>query len=634
MATNSVIPGTEGLSGAQATAAPADASAQSTQAMPAGATQVAAPAPQQATPAPASGPAPAQPGTPHAGLRNMLQSLFEGMDAFAKAAATGGKEGGVQEIEQLQNQRKEMALKQQAGQREQESHDVQMKATNANLLMQTAAYHHNLQMYPLEERTAALDLNNKATAAYTDALNSGYDLQDTGQAAAWAKLQNRVIKVAFGPNQDPNEVMAGTKSAAEKNGGSLVDYVPMVHYNDAKHGSGGEISLFPADGLQSVNATPRQIATGLADAKNTLLQATAAFGADNPDVQKFQGRIQGVSDLLSKGGNISAYDMQQLKMLSQGPMATMIGGKEKATKIQQEQAAAKDAAQKADPLFKLENDPGEMAGTEKSSAAISMLQTKLGDPGLSPTDRVRATRLLSQANISHARAQQDVIQKENASQQAKQGDPNQAGAMLANGSLTLADMKTRGMTPKFIMDATKAAQAVDKTYNPADEINAENVAKSPTQNQFFGSANSLISKGGTLDQVVAQGSRLPNHTFPIFNKAADVQNYATGHPEVGSYLMTALGTADDYAKVLGGGAGTEGMQMHILNALNASQNQAQRVDKVNAMRGSVNSQVESRIGKNKFLMRTYGYALPQNQPAAAAFDPKTDFKPIQPQTTQ
>jgi hypothetical protein len=565
------------------------------------------------TSAPAAQP---NPNAPHAGLRNILQSLFEGMDAFATSAATGGREGGVEEVERINNARKELAMKQQANQREQEDHATRQKMANANLLMATAQYHHNLQMYPIEERNAALDLNNKATAAYNDAFNAGYDFQDPAQAAAWGNMQSRVIRVAFGPNQDPNEVMAGTRAAAEKNGGSLVDYVPMVHYNDAKHGTGGEITLVPSDGLKAANATPRQIAAVMPEAKSSLMQATAAFGADNPDVQRYAGRLQAMQDALQKGGNISAYDLQQFKAQFLSPMSTMIGGKGKADKITQEAATALKAKQDADPLFKLENDPSEMAG-EKSSAAISVAQAKIANPTTTPEDKIRATRILAQATNAHNRFMQDQVQKANAEQQAKQGDPKAAGAMLASGDLTLTDMKTRGMTPKFIMDTVTAAKAVDPKYNPADEMAAENVAKSPTQSQFFGSANSLIAKGGTLDQVVDAGSKLPNFKLPIFNKLADAQNYAMGHPEVAAYMQTALGAADDYAKVLGGGTGTEGMQMHILNAMNASQNQTQRAAVVNAMKNAVNSQVTERIGTNKFLMRRYGYALPQNQPAAA-----------------
>ena len=70
--------------------------------------------------------------------------------------------------------------------------------------------------------------------------------------------------------------------------------------------------------------------------------------------------------------------------------------------------------------------------------------------------------------------------------------------------------------------------------------------------------------------MVEAGAKLPNHTFPIFNKVADAKNYQSGNPQVAAYMQTALGAADDYAKVLGGGTGTEGMQLKILNAMNAS----------------------------------------------------------------
>jgi hypothetical protein len=42
-----------------------------------------------------AGPSPA-PQSPHAGLLRMVQGLALGLDAFARAAATHGREGGVQ----------------------------------------------------------------------------------------------------------------------------------------------------------------------------------------------------------------------------------------------------------------------------------------------------------------------------------------------------------------------------------------------------------------------------------------------------------------------------------------------------------------------------------------------------------
>ncbi len=263
---------------------------------------------------------------------------------------------------------------------------------------------------------------------------------------------------------------------------------------------------------------------------------------------------------MKKGSSVNGYDFYIFNNAVQNQITARVSGQQAVSDFQEKQAKAKEAQQKADPLFKMENEPGEMAG-EKSSAAIPLLQNKLSDSATAPQDKIRASRLLAQAQQAHARFQQDQLQKANAEQLAKQGDPKAAGAMLASGDLTLADMKTRGMTPKFILDSTAAAKATNPKYNPADEVIAEQVAKSPQSGQFFGSANSLISKGGTLDQLVEQGAKLPNHNWPVFNKVADAKNYATGHPEVAAYLMTALGTADDYAKVVGGGQPSEHMQM-------------------------------------------------------------------------
>jgi hypothetical protein len=578
--------------------------------MPAGATQVAPAAPQQQTPAapdsqPSSGPAPAQPGTPHAGLRNMLQSLFEGMDAFAKAAATGGREGGVQEIEQLQNQRKEMALKQQQGQREQSQADAMIQHTQALTNATIAQTEINKINAPLEHQ--------KLVIGNQDAL---YDLYVN-------KLHiNPLFAVPIVQGQTTGDHMAAINGKAN---GDLVNHTVIPVHDDAVGGPGNSYG-FSFDQLRKVNVPIEQAAPVLANLQNQIDFAKGVLpnGEKDPAIQAAQGKL----DVLKKGATINGFDFFNFDNQVQAQILSRVNNQKAISDFNEQQAKAKSAAQAADPLFKMENEPGEMSG-EKSAAAIPLLQSKLSDPNTTPQDKVRATRLLAQAKSAHALFQQDQIQKANAEQQAKQGDPNQAGAMLAAGTLTLGDMKTRGMTPKFIMDATKAAQGVDPKYNPADEINAEAVAKSPAMNQFFGAANSLISKGGTLDQLQAAGAKLPNYKLPIFNKIADAKNYASGNPEVAAYLQTALMVADDGAKVMGGGAGTEGMQLHILNSLTAALNSDQRQGVINSFRGGINSQVESRIGKNKFLTRAYGYALPQNQPAAATFDPKTAFKPIQ-----
>lgn len=193
-----------------------------------------------------------------------------------------------------------------------------------------------------------------------------------------------------------------------------------------------------------------------------------------------------------------------------------------------------------------------------------------------------------------------------ARQSAAQGDPSTAGKMLADGSLTLADLKTRGTTPQFIEQATAAAQKIDPKYNPADEMIAEHVAKSGTANQFFGSANSLIAKGGTLDQLEAQGKKIPNNKLPVLNTFEDWQKLADGKGPLAGYAATALGVADDYGKVMGGGTASDHARDAALKLFAAANSPEQRADAIKATRDAVGSQRDSRIGNNQFMKRLYG----------------------------
>ncbi|HEX3941380.1 MAG TPA: hypothetical protein VHX11_07860 [Acidobacteriaceae bacterium] len=201
-----------------------------------------------------------------------------------------------------------------------------------------------------------------------------------------------------------------------------------------------------------------------------------------------------------------------------------------------------------------------------------------------------------------ATARADAI----ARQEAAQGDPAVAGEMLAKGDLTLADLKSRGTTPQFITKAVTAAQKINSTYNPADEVIAEQVAKSPSANQFFGSANSLITKGGTLDQLEKLGKNIPEHDFPVLNTIDDWQELARGKGPLAGYAATALGAADDYGKVMGGGTASDHARDAALTLFSKAASPEMRAQAIAATRNAVLSQRDSRIGTNQFLKRQYG----------------------------
>lgn len=193
-----------------------------------------------------------------------------------------------------------------------------------------------------------------------------------------------------------------------------------------------------------------------------------------------------------------------------------------------------------------------------------------------------------------------------AEQVITQGDPAAAGKLLADGSLTLSELKSRGTTPDFIVQATNAAQKVNPAFNPQQAEAELGVAKSPANLAFFGSAKSLTDPGGTLDQLKAAGKNIPQGQFPVFNSFADIYKAQTGSGPIAKYAATLIGVADDYAKVTGGGAGTEGMQKFIMSLADAKASPEQRDGTIDGFRGAVHSQIKSRIGSNKVLQNMYG----------------------------
>src|SRR5262245_15157588 len=80
----------------------------------------------QAPAQPSASPAVPNPNVPHAGLRSILQSLFQGMDAFATAAATGGREGGAEQVMAERRAQQDMELKRQAAARETATANAQL----------------------------------------------------------------------------------------------------------------------------------------------------------------------------------------------------------------------------------------------------------------------------------------------------------------------------------------------------------------------------------------------------------------------------------------------------------------------------------------------------------------------------
>src|SRR5208283_5811001 len=133
----------------------------------------------------------------------------------------------------------------------------------------------------------------------------------------------------------------------------------------------------------------------------------------------------------------------------------------------------------------------------------------IADPNSPPELRKRAQSVLDIINTQKARQTQQE-------QVLKTGTPDDAGRLLADGDLTLTELKSRGTTPKFIADAVNAANKINPNYN-AQKSDAEYRLAGSQQNQtFFGSANSLLDADGTLGQLKDNYAKLQNGQIPLF----------------------------------------------------------------------------------------------------------------------
>jgi hypothetical protein len=282
-------------------------------------------------------------------------------------------------------------------------------------------------------------------------------------------------------------------------------------------------------------------------------------------------------------------------------------------------ADSQTAQHTADPLYKLETDPGQMEGN-KASSAIEMLTTRLND--LTDTQpKARVTRLLAQAKASHVAFLADEQSKENARIAAVSGDPKANGQLLAEGDLTLADLKSRGSSPKNITDSVNAAKAYaaahGKTYNASDEVVGEQALKGATNQVFYGSARSLVQQGGMLDQLKRAHDNLGNLRLPVITSIEGWVKYQAGTPTMSAYKQAVLAAADDYAKVMGGGSPTieqfDALRDGFAYQLSTSQLDAA----VDTARNSVRSQVEGRIGPNQYIRKRMGDILQDEAPAGA-----------------
>jgi hypothetical protein len=200
------------------------------------------------------------------------------------------------------------------------------------------------------------------------------------------------------------------------------------------------------------------------------------------------------------------------------------------------------------------------------------------------------------------------LAKTKAEQSVKDGDPNATAQLLVNGDVAPSQI-TSGRNGEFATRAFAAAKQLNPTWNSQTAEGYYKAAGASQNVTFFGSAKSLTDQNGTLDQLQNAYNALPNGQIPRLNKIADWTSAAAGGGSTAAFAQTAIGVADDYAKVMGGGQGSDSAREEVLRSFAQSHSPAQMQAAIQAARLAVDSQMNSRIGTNPVMRRMYGDQL-------------------------
>lgn len=533
---------------------------------------LAGPAPQPGAPAPAPV-QPAAPPPPPVPVKGLAQLIIQGALwglAGSKGSTSfgGGLAGGAQGYSQGKQQETENA------QRTQQLQFESVRAADSHI----AALDEHKRADQLSE-TAKLDYKQKS-ADYQSFLQNNFGVEPN---------------LSF--NDNNAEATAGLQTIANGNPDGKISPVSAIHHPEAD-GTEGKVAVFSPSQQQM-----RQNAQGFRNLVNT------------------QRQIQGLPDIDDATFNSMGFKGQRdaaqgaIEFLKPTPTFTLDKNKPEylpnvlAQKKQQlaQYEAHKDANGKPDANPNVEKQLQDgVSFLQNSWDNSNKMENKAASDAVAATAPAQAAAAgLKAAAEAKAKLPYELA-KSKADEALKDGDPAAAGKLLADGIVAPSQLVS-SRKPAFAQQAFDEARK--QSGGKWDAQTAEGyfkTASAPANAQFFGSAKSLTDQGGTLDQLETQYAKLPNGTIPAFNKISDWKSAAEGKGAMAGFAQTAVGVADDYAKVMGGGQGSDTSRDQVLKSFAASHSPEAMAAAVAAARQAVDSQMNGRIGTNPVMKRMYG----------------------------
>ncbi|MGA7856166.1 MAG: hypothetical protein WCA15_22805 [Candidatus Acidiferrales bacterium] len=463
---------------------------------------------------------------PHARLVSMVQGLALGLDAFGKSIATHGKEGGAEEVTQVQAQQQQQKIQAQQAAQAQKNQQIQNALTIGSTNHALGQSYLLLSTLPTDLALNDLRLPEAQAKLAAD---------KTSLAQTQAEFQSQ-----YGISPDQFTAMMSGTSAADPNA-----VKNLTGYAQQKLDAASKILKSDDPSLVKAQAV-------LADPKSAPQDVFGAISAVNREIG-LQGQV---------------------------------------SKAQE----AKDQAFANSPVGKL-STPAALA----EPGATAAIQAAIDNPNTDAKDIPTLRSLLPKAAAASFAAETLKAREQRNQQIISQGDPDAAGKLLASRTLTLDELKSRSVTPQFIASAVQAAQKYDPTFKAPEAAAQARIAASPSNAQFFGNTDSLLVKGGTLDQLDAAAKALGNTKIPKLNTVENWKKAETGQGSVSAFATAALGVADDASKVLSGGVGSDTARQEVLDLISRNASPTQISAAITQIRKQIQSQRNGRVSTNPYL---------------------------------
>jgi hypothetical protein len=206
------------------------------------------------------------------------------------------------------------------------------------------------------------------------------------------------------------------------------------------------------------------------------------------------------------------------------------------------------------------------------------------------------TRQLNEATT------QDAVK--NNAQQMVEGtiDPSNLSKRSKSYDATLAAANSYSMQ-KYGKPFDLAAAASDYKYS----TNAQ------TQNTLK-MIRGMADPGGSIEIAQNAAKALPQLPEATLNKVFNAAATEFGSKEATNFHTAMLGLADEYSKVMGGGTATDSGRKQALDLLKASYSKGQLGGAIDTMRQDISARQKALVGTNRYLLRQYAPARPQNVP--------------------